>query len=182
MGGHFESNAVSEVMFVYFSRQPFSWLSFLFEVVKPKNGMSLFVRTLARFRLNLDTIFLFGSWRVKLFLLGLQRTVNIKISKGDESSLIECGHGKDREGSSSCSFSFNKPFEVAEIAAQRTGKHHRFYDGANFHSHPRGVVVERVEKHDADAKMIGHRLPCDPAVRNAHDYLDLACHFFAIDD
>src|SRR6202035_2694699 len=42
---------------VYFSRQPFSWLSFLFEVVKSKNGMSLFVRTLARFRLNLARFF-----------------------------------------------------------------------------------------------------------------------------
>ena len=87
-----------------------------------------------------------------------------------------------REGRSCRGFLFHEPLEVLEIGPQRSGKHYRFDDGTNFHSHSCSAVVERVEKHDTDAKMIGHRLPCDPAVRNAHDYPDLACHFFAIDD
>jgi len=167
---------------IYFSRQPFSWLSFLFEVVKRKNGMSCFAHTLASFNVTWARFFSLDLGAVTLFLFGSPPAVNVKMRKGDESSLVERGCSADREGRSCCSFFFHKPFEVVEIAAQRSGKHYGFDDGTNFHSHSCGAVVERVEKHDTDAKMIGHRLPCDPAVRNAHDYLDLACHFFAIDD
>ena len=77
---------------------------------------------------------------------------------------------------------FDEALEISEVATERSGQHHRFYDRTNFHSHFCGAAEKRIEKDDADAEIIGNGLPGDAPVRHAHNNLYLACDFFAVDD
>ena len=48
-------------------------------------------------------------------------------------------------------------------------QHYRFDDGADLYCHLGDSANERIEKHHADAKVVGDGLPGDPPFRHTHD-------------
>ena len=77
---------------------------------------------------------------------------------------------------------FDEALEISEVATERSGQHHRFYNRTNLHIHFCGTAEKRIEKEDADAEIIGISLPDDAPVRHAYNNLCLACDFPAVDD
>ena len=73
-------------------------------------------------------------------------------------------------------------FEICEVATELSGEHHGLDVRTDFHGHLCGATDKRIEKYNTYAKTIGLGLPCDAPVGDAHYDLDVAFHFFAIDN
>jgi hypothetical protein len=61
------------------------------------------------------------------------------------------------------------------METERCCQHNRFDDRADLYCHLGDSAHKRIEKHHADAKVVGNGLPDDPPFRHTHDNFDVSC-------
>ena len=82
---------------------------------------------------------------------------------------------RERRRACSSRAAFDESFEVAKMETERCCQHYRFDDRADLYCHLGHSAHKRIEKHHADAKVVGHGLPGDPPFTHTHDNFNVSC-------